>query len=126
MPKTVRITSDGTVGGTKIVDAETGADLSGKCYGFDLADRAGQCPPKATLFCYAELDVTAEADVVEVPKSLTQRARELSDRIGNPAVTAAFAELLGAKMDGGGRDRELQEIVDAIHECGGKIVGLDL
>lgn len=44
------------------------------------------------------MDVTAEANLVQVPRGLIDRARDMAARLGNPAVTTAFGELLGVSI----------------------------
>lgn len=83
----------------EVVDADGAVmeNLSSRCYGYEMSRRAHE-HARLTLFCVAESNITADADIVEVPRSLQKRAKELADRIGNPAVTAAFGELLGVSL----------------------------
>ena len=67
------------------------------CYAYDVRQQVGE-PARATLFVFAETDVTAEADLVQVHRSLIDRARDMAARLGNPAVATAFGELLGVSM----------------------------
>lgn len=49
----VKITSDGTSSGTKIVNLETGEEIKG-CFAFEMAGRTGSAM-QVVLHCYATL-----------------------------------------------------------------------
>jgi hypothetical protein len=99
----VRIVDDGLPGGTTRithVPPQPGApedDLSAKCYRYEVTRNVGEFA-KATLFVYAETETLADGTIVGVPRTLIDRARDMAARLGNPAVTAAFGELLGVSM----------------------------
>lgn len=61
----IKVISDGNIEGTKVIDADTGKDIE-FVQSVDLRIEAGAGPVKATLVVFpVELDVTAEAEIIE-------------------------------------------------------------
>lgn len=65
----LKIVSDGTGRGTKVYDAKTGADLTDalmlRAVKWEIVE--GTKIAKATLECYAQVEVESDAEVVHVP-----------------------------------------------------------
>jgi hypothetical protein len=83
---------------TKITDEE--GQPIGKIYAFRLEGKVGELNT-ATLFAYAEtVDILAEADVIDVPISLKNRAVKMLEEADDPKITAFVGELFGSRLLG--------------------------
>lgn len=65
-PECVRITSDGTMNGTRIYDAESGVDISNQIRSVAWTHRAGHAPELIITLTMALVDVTSLVDSWEV------------------------------------------------------------
>jgi hypothetical protein len=94
----VKITSDGTGRNTSVVDAETGQPIP-LCYAYQFSGSRMNAVDKAVLWCHMpEVEITAQAEVVEVPRGLKDRAVAVAKQFNNDAVNKALAELLGVSV----------------------------
>ncbi len=96
----VQIFSDGTGKNSSVTDTSTGKAIP-EAYAFEVHGSRMSAVTKATIFCHmAALEVTAEAEVIEVPHALFKRFEIIADKYNSPVVTDALAELLGIKYGG--------------------------
>ena len=88
----LKIVSDGTTAGTRILDSETGKDIGGdlRCYGVDLTIGVSRGAVSCALYCRGvELEYTGEArtltgqDVAPAPEARADRWPRV--RVGSAA-----------------------------------------
>lgn len=93
----VRIESDGTGTNTSVKD-ENGNPIAG-AYAFEVRGHRQSAFTKATVFCFqTALDVTTDAEIVNVPAELLARAKKIAGERGTKESRDAFRELLGVEI----------------------------
>lgn len=90
----VRIETNGKPLEDRVTDASTGEDIAG-CYRYEVVGQVGETT-KVTLFLHDKGNVILwDAEVLNVPLGLRERAARIANQSGNEAVVTAMTKLLG-------------------------------